>query len=473
MKPMNVRTRMAPSPTGNLHLGTAYATLWPYLFAKSKKGKFILRIEDTDQDRSTDQFAQNIISGLEWLKLKWDEGPFYQMQRLPYYKKAAEQLLEQDKAYYCFCSKEELEQERKIQIQNHLPQIYSGKCRNLDKKTAEEKVKNSSYVIRYKLAPNRGIVKFNDLVHGEISIDSKLLGDMVIMRQNGIPLYNFAVVVDDIDMQISHVIRGEDHISNTPKQILFFESLNVPSPVYAHYPMILNQDRDGKLSKRTGSTALEDYKKDGYLPEVLVNYLALLGWSPKDDQEIFTLEQLIERFNIGQMNKAPSAWNSQKLDWLNGEYIRAMSDEDLTLRLQEFLIDHPGSEKISLVVPLIKERIKKLSDFIPLTSFLFEEVEYDIDIFEQLKISNLKEAMGLLLDNLNSLKTPWTAQEFETTFRNLSQELNISASQMFQLIRVAISGQLVTPPLFESIQILGAEKTVERIKKLISKFESL
>lgn len=464
---------MAPSPTGNLHLGTAYATLWPYIFAKSKKGKFILRIEDTDQDRSSSEFASNIISGLDWLKLKWDEGPFYQMQRLPYYKKAAEQLLAQNRAYHCFCTKEELDQQRKIQIQNQHPQIYSGKCRNLDKKTTEEKLKDNSYVIRYKLPEDRGIVKFNDLVHGEISIDSKLLGDMVIMRQNGIPLYNFAVVVDDLDMQITHVIRGEDHISNTPKQILFFESLNASPPVYAHYPMILNQDRDGKLSKRTGSTALEDYKKEGYLPEVIVNYLALLGWSPKDDQEIFTIEQLIEKFDITHMNKAASAWNSQKLEWLNGEYIRAMSDEQLLERLQEFLIDHPAKEKISSVVPLIKERIKKLSDFVPLTAFLFEEIEYDIDIFEQLKIPNLKEALVLSLDNLNSLKKPWKAEEFESVFRNLSQELNISASQMFQLVRVVISGQLVTPPLFESIQILGEEKTIERINKLIIKFESL
>lgn len=470
----SVRVRMAPSPTGNLHLGTAYATLWPYLFAKKNKGTFLLRIEDTDVERSKKEFEENIIQGLKWLGLDWDEGPYHQMERLDAYKKALDQLIDKERAYYCFCTQEELDTERKRLQLEKKPLIYSGKCRSLSTEEASDKIKKGAqFVVRLKVASDRGVIKFEDILHGEIAVDSRLIGDTVIMRRSGIPLYNFAVVVDDIDMKISHVIRGEDHISNTPKQVLIFEAMDSPLPKFAHYPVILNQDRVGKLSKRAGSTSVDDYKKDGYLSEVLINYLALLGWSPKNDKEIFTKEELITIFDLKDMGKAPAAWNEQKLDWLNGEYIRAMSDEELTIRLQGFLVDHPAKDKISVLVPLIKERIKKLSDFVPLTNFIYDEPEYDLEVFEKLKIKNFVEVLEQIKERLGSMKNPWNSETFEKIFRDLSDELNITAGDMFQLIRVAVSGQLVTPPLFESIQIIGEEIIKKRIENLLKKLKNI
>ncbi len=465
---MEVRTRMAPSPTGNLHLGTAYAALWPYLFAKKNAGVFILRIEDTDSERSTRQFAENIIEGLHWLGLNWDEGPFYQMERLDLYKEKASELVKNGHAYYCFCTQEELEEERKKQAASQ-PQIYSGKCRNLAQAEIEQNLATGKdYVIRFKLPENRGKIKFMDLIHSEIEFDAKLLGDMVIMRKTGIPLYNFAVVVDDLNMKVTHVLRGDDHISNTPRQILLFEALGVKPPEYGHYPMILNQDRSGKLSKRTGSTALSDYRADGYLPEAIINYLALLGWTPPEGQEILSLPESIKLFEVKDMNVGAAAWNQQKLDWLNGEYLRAMSNEELTERLEEFLPDHPAKNKIAEVVPLIKDRIKKLSDFVPLTNFLFMEPEYDKSVFMGIsKKENLKEIMEKISEELTKLQKPWQAETFEKTFREFADEQNLSTTEIFQLIRAGISGQTVTPPLFESIKILGEEETLKRIYRAL------
>ncbi len=464
-----VRVRMAPSPTGNLHLGTAYATLWPFLFSKKNKGTFILRIEDTDRERSTKEFEENIIEGLKWLGLNWDEGPFHQMDRLDLYKEHAQKLIDQDKAYYCFCTKEELDAERKLQTAEHLPQVYSGKCRLLTNEEVKQKMDSGKpYVIRLKVPEERGVVEFDDLIHGKISFESKLIGDTVIMRQSGIPLYNFAVVVDDIDMKISHVIRGDDHVSNTPKQILLFEAFEKSHPNYGHFPVILNQDREGKLSKRTGSASVDSYKHEGYLADAIINYLAFLGWSPPEGKEILSKEEIIELFDIKDMNKAPAAWNQGKLDWLNGEYIRRMSDEKLTEVMVDYLVDHPAKDKIGPLVPLTKERIKKLSDFIPLTDFIFNEPEYEMESFEKLKIQDTKMVLEKVLEGLESMQKPWKSDIFEKTFRDLAEELKIPAGSMFQLIRLVVSGQLVTPPLFESIQIIGEDKVISRVKKVLN-----
>ncbi len=475
---MEVRTRMAPSPTGNLHLGTAYATLWPYLFARGKKGEFVLRIEDTDQERSTAEFEQNILQGLIWLGFEWDDSIYYQMKRLDLYKKAVQKMLAEGKAYYCFCTKQELDEQRRKQIEAKLPQIYSGKCRNLTKDEVTQKLNMPNpYVIRHKLPEDRGVVEFDDLIHGKVSFDSALLGDMVIMRESGIPLYNFAVVVDDADMGITHVIRGDDHVSNTPKQILFFEAIGKKPPLFAHYPVILNQDRVGKLSKRAGSTSVDDYRKDGYLPEAIINFLAILGWAPSNNQEIWSREELIKVFELKDMNKSAGAWNQQKLDWINGEYIRKMDDQKLLTVLIDFLnylsggrlkgTKYEDEEKILKLVPLVRERMKKLSDFIPLTDFIFEKPEYDLEVFSRLKINDLRLKVEKIQENLIQMAKPWKADNFEEVFRSLAEEIGISASDIFQLIRVAVSGQTVTPPLFESIQVLGEEETIVRIKEAI------
>lgn len=372
----DIRTRMAPSPTGNLHIGTAYATMWSYIFARHSDGVFILRFEDTDQERSTKDFEKNIEEGLKWLTFSWDEGPFHQMDRLDIYKKYTDQLLSEGKAYLCFCTKEELEAEKKQQTEEKKPIVYSGKCRDLSKEEMDKYLEDGkSYVVRFKMPENRGVITYEDMIHGTVSTESSLIGDTVIMRANGVPLYNFAVVVDDIEMKITDIIRGDDHISNTPKQVVLYEAFDYPLPKFAHAPVILNQDRDGKLSKRTGSTSVDSFRQDGYLPEAMFNYIALLGWAPKNGEEIFNKDQIIRDFDIKNMHRSAAAWNQDKLDWMNGEYIRAMSDEELSDRLIAFLPDYDDTELIRKLTPLVKERIKKLSDFIPICDWIFSGTE--------------------------------------------------------------------------------------------------
>lgn len=455
-----VRVRMAPSPTGNLHLGTAYTTLFNYLYARKNKGEFILRLEDTDQARSQKEFEENIVDGLQWLGLKWDKGPIRQSERLESYKKAAEKLVAEGKAYYCYCTPEELEAERQAQQTAKKPQVYSGKCRNLTDK------REGASVIRFKMPEDRGMITFNDLLHGEVSFDSSLLGDMVIMRGNGMPLYNFAVVVDDIDMRITHVLRGDDHLSNTPKQIVLFEALDATVPQFAHWPMVLNPDRIGKLSKRQGATSVSDFRKDGYLPEALVNYFALLGWTMPGDREIMSLSEMEELFDLKKMRLSGAAFDTNKLDWLNGEYIRQMDDKELAKRLEEYLVEHPSIKKLNELVPLVKTRIKKLSDFVLLTDFIFNDPEYDMTVFDKVRLEDTKGILESIAKTLEEMPTPWQADKFEQTFRALADELGISASDIFQLVRVAVSGQLVTPPLFESIQLIGEHETIKRAEKV-------
>jgi glutamyl-tRNA synthetase len=468
----SVITRMAPSPTGNLHIGTAYATMWPYVFARHKSGQFILRIEDTDRERSTKEFEENIIEGLEWLSFDWDGDIPHQMDRLDLYQASAQKLLNEGKAYYCFCTKEELDEVRKRQQEEQKPQVYSGKCRSLTQTEVENNLSSAKeYVIRYKLPEDRGVVTFTDLIHGSISTDSSLIGDIVIVRQTGIPLYNFAVVVDDFDMGITHVIRGEDHISNTPKQILLFEALGKNPPQYAHNPVILNQDRSGKLSKRTGSTSLDEFKTDGYLPEVMFNYIASICWTHPEGKEIFSKEELIKLFELKDMHHSPAAWNQEKLDWMNGEYIRQMSDESLSQRLIEFYSGVINDqEKIKKLSPLVKDRIKTLRDFELLTNFMFEQVDFDRDVFSRLKFGNslrTEEVLGKILERLEKLPRPWRIEDFQKSVYDLATELELKPGDLFQSLRMAFSGKAVTPPLFECMVILGEEESLIRIKKAI------
>lgn len=468
-----LRVRMAPSPTGKMHLGTAYTALLNYLFAIKNKGIFILRWEDTDQERSKKEFEEDILESMLWLGLKWSEGPYRQMDRLDSYKKAQISLLQKEGAYYCFCTQEELEKVRKQQSAKGLPLIYSKRCRGLSEEEVEKfKAEGKQFVVRFKMPEDRGMIVWDDLIFREIEFNSKLIGDFVIMRSSGIPIYNFAVVVDDIDMKITHVLRGEDHLSNTPKQIVLFEALGASLPKFAHCPNILNTDRIGKLSKREGATAVSDYRREGYFPEAIINYLALIGWTMPEEREIMNLEEMIEAFDLSKIRKSPAAFDTHKLEWLNGEYIRKTTDEQLTARLQEFLVDYPLKQKIAPVVPLIKERIKKLSDFIPLTDFLFEKAEYDIEVFNRLSIKDLRLKIEKVLEKLEAMEKPWKAEVFEETFRKLAEDLSLSATQMFQLIRVAVSGQTVTPPLFESIQILGDEETIKRTEEALAFFAS-
>lgn len=422
---MTIKVRFAPSPTGNPHIGNIRTALFTYLFARKNKGRFILRIEDTDKVREVEGSSQAIEESLRWLRLDWDGMPILQSKRLDIYHKYAKELLSKGMSY------------------------------------------QQDDAIYFKFT-KQGQTQWVDLVgNKKISFDNKTQEDFVILKSNGFPTYHLASVVDDYLMEITHVTRGEDWISSTPKHLMLYQAFGWEAPQFAHFPNILASDRS-KLSKRHGAIGVMDFKKDGYLPEALVNFLALLGWTPPSGKEVLSLSEMISEFDLKDVNTAPAIFDAQKLDWINGEYIRAVSDEELLKRLQDFLVDHPNKDEIAPVVPLVKERISKLSDFIPLTDFIWEKPEYDIEVFKKVKIDNQKEVLKMIVGKLENLNQPWGSEEFEKTFRSLANDLNVPHKEIFQLIRVAISGQLVTPPLFETIQIIGGEEVCRRVKEVTS-----
>ncbi|MGB7054427.1 MAG: glutamate--tRNA ligase, partial [bacterium] len=382
-----VRVRMAPSPTGFLHVGSAHTALYNWLFARHNKGKFILRVEDTDIARSSEEMVRVILDGLKWLGIGWDEGPYYQSKRFDIYRKYVQQLLDKGMAYYCYCNPGDLEHEKKAAYKRKEDWQYDRRCLHLSEKEREEKEKNKiPKVVRF-LVPD-GAVTYHDVIHKHITREAKDIDDLVIMRSNGVPTYNLACVVDDYEMGITHVIRAVDHITNTPKQILLFRALGFPVPEYAHLPLILGRDKS-KLSKRHGAVSLMEYEKLGYLPEAMFNYLALLGWSPGDDREIMNTEEIIEAFDIERINPSNAVFDEQKLEWVNGQYIYSMDDEILLERLRPFLIgldllNEQGIEQkkdwLVEVCRLIKLRLKKLIDINDVGRYFFvEDFEYEED----------------------------------------------------------------------------------------------
>lgn len=418
---MEVKVRYAPSPTGNPHVGNIRTALFTYLFARHNNGQFLLRIEDTDKKRETPESYSEILDSLRWLGLNWYGEVVIQSKRLNIYREHAVKLVDTGRAY------------------------------------------KKEGAIYFK-TDKRGITPWTDLVgNKDIVFENKTQDDFVLLKSDGYPTYHLASVVDDHLMEITHITRGEDWISSTPKHIMLFQAFGWELPQFAHFPNILATDRS-KLSKRHGAVGVLDFKKDGFLAEALINYLALLGWTPPS-QEILNLEQMIKEFDLKDINTAPSIFDITKLEWMNGEYIRKMSDQNLTNALEEFLVDHPGKGKLKPLIPLVKERIKKLSDFIPLTYFFFERVEYDMEMFHKLRIETLDDTLSKTLEILQNMDKPYQAAKFEEEFRDLAEKLKLSPTQIFQLIRVAISGQLVTPPLFESIKVLGEEETINRVEK--------
>lgn len=430
-----VRARFAPSPTGYWHIGNMRTALYNYLFTRHNQGVFVLRIEDTDRERFVPDAVDYLLDAMKWLGWTFDEGPgvggsfgpYVQSERLELYKKHANELVEKGLAF---------EDEGAIRF-----------------KTIKE-----------------GKTVWRDLMGDkDISFENKTQEDFIILKSDGYPTYNFANVIDDHYMEITHVIRGPEFISSTPKHIMLYKSLGWNPPKFGHAPMVLGTDRS-KLSKRHGAQPILEYRKDGYLPEALLNYLALLGWTPPSGNEILSLDEMIKEFEISDVHTSPAVFDLTKLEWMNGEYIRKMSDANLTKRLQEFLVDHPQPEKIAPLVPLIKERIKKLSDFILLTDFIVEKPEYDMEVFNRIKIDNQKEVLEQISKEMKKLASPWKSDVFENAFRDLAEKMGIKVGDMFQLIRVAVSGQLVTPPLFESIQILGEDETLKRMANVAEKY---
>jgi nondiscriminating glutamyl-tRNA synthetase len=485
----DIRVRIAPSPTGPLHLGTARTALFNYLFARHAGGTFILRLEDTDQARSSEAYERDIIDGLHWLGMEWDEGPgvgdemergsygpYRQMQRLASYTEVADRLLAQDKAYYCYCSPAELEAERKRQEAAHESPRYNGRCARLsveDRMTLEAQGRQP--VVRFRIPAGRKIA-FDDIVRGHVEIDTDDLGgDLVIVRSDGTPLYHFTVAVDDAAMAISHVIRGEDHLSNTPKHILLFEAIGANIPKFGHLPLILNPDRT-KMSKRKTQTAVADYRAQGFIPEAFVNYLAFLGWSTGTEEEVLSLAELVARFELSAVNRAGAVFNRDRLEWLNGQWIRRLSPDDLIDRLRPFLeaelaagrIDRlPVEGELRALLPIIQERLPTLSAVGELVGFLFVEKLRLIST----SYSSPATQAGLLRAARKIIadvgQVAWEADELEPPLRALASELGCKPGELFMAIRIAISGRPVSPPLFDTMVVLGYERTLERLDEAI------
>lgn len=464
--------RFPPSPTGLLHIGTVRTCLFNYLFAKKNNGKIIFRFEDTDKTRSEKRFEENILSGLQNLGLTWDGEPIYQSERTAIYRAHLEKLLASGAAYYCFCTAEELEQERAEQTAKKLPPRYSGKCGNISVEEAEKRIeKGEKAVIRFRVPENREII-FDDLVRGKITINTREISDFVIAKDLDTPLYNFCVVVDDTEMRISHVIRGEDHISNTPKQILIFEALGFPIPQFAHLPLILNSDKS-KLSKRKNQVSVDDFLAEGILPGALLNYLALLGWNPGDTREIFSLDELISEFSLERVQKSGAIFDRDRLLFVNQKYISELSEEDFLTECAKFLPKFSDEKLWKKVCLLSRSRLKLFSELPEVTRFFaVSDADFSppLELFENPK---MKVTAEIALHNLEKLAEFWNAiPEEEWNHDTLKDttipwiaEIGEKNGAVLWPARVSMSGEKFSPSPFEIADAFGKERSLRRIKK--------
>jgi len=481
-----MRVRFAPSPTGFLHVGGARTALFNWLFARRYGGTFILRIEDTDEARSTDESVGAIFESLMWLGIEWDEGPmpggkvlgssgpYYQMERLDIYRKYAEQLVKDGKVYKCYCTPEELDAMRKELMAKKLSPKYSGKCRELSAQEVKDKeTAGMKPVIRLKM-PKEGKTLIDDLVRGPVEFENANLDDYVLIKASGVPTYNFACVVDDHLMEITHVLRGDDHLSNTPKQIQVYKALGFDFiPQFGHLSMILGPD-GSRLSKRHGATSVTEYRDQGYLPETIMNYLALLGWSTQDSQQLFDKDDLVSKFSIDRCAKAPAVFDTQKLLWMNGEYIRKTPVEKLLeMASQIKLIDISGEKKYNLLksaVTLEHEKIKLLTD-IPFKTeyFVKDEITYDEKAVQKaLKTAIAKDVLLNISEKITGLQD-FTHPNLEKICRELAEQKGLKAGQIFHPVRVATSGRAEGPGLFEMLELLGKDTVLKRIKYALEK----
>ena len=482
IKNKNIRVRFAPSPTGYLHIGGARTALFNWLFAKHYGGTFILRIEDTDRARSTHEAVEAIIDGMKWLGLDWDEGPekggeygpYFQTERLNLYREFVEKLLETGAAYYCYCSAEELADRRKKQFADGKPPIYDRKCLNLSETEKKKLGKEGKRpAIRFKM-PDKLIV-VQDLIKGSMEFESKLLSDFVITKSDGIPTYNFAAVIDDILMKISLVMRGDDHISNTPKQIAIYQALGVPLPEFAHIPMIMGPDNT-RLSKRHGATSVMEFQRMGFLPEAVVNYIALLGWSPGTNQEIFPIKDLIKYFTLDKVSNHSAIFDMEKLNWFNNEYLKRLPDEKYVEMLQPFLkdagyIELPLSEEkenwLRKVVSLMKSRVRNLKQFLEFGDYFFvENFTVEEDATKILEQNGVRDILEHLVEILKGIKD-WKEENIESEVREMANQLNLKGKQIIHPTRVSLSGKTVGPGLFLLMEVLGKETNIKRLEKTI------
>lgn len=462
-----VRLRFAPSPTGYLHIGGARTALFNWLLAKKLGGTFILRIEDTDVARSTQESVDAILQGMEWLGLDWDEGPFYQSDNFPLYKEKILQLIAEGKAYKCYCTAEELEAKRESALKSGGKPKYDGKCRNLSAGADDR-----PYVIRFK-APQTGVTAFNDLIKGPISFNNEELDDLIIQRSDGTPTYNFVVVIDDASMEITTVIRGDDHINNTPRQILLYQALGVPVPQFAHVPMILGSDKT-RLSKRHGATSVIAYRDMGLLPEAMINYLVRLGWS-FGDEEIFSRDELIQKFSIEAVGKSAGVFNPEKLLWINAHYIKTGDPKRLADLLLPFLAERGITPEIAQpalvdVVKTLQERSKTMLEMADGALFYYRsELEYD----QEALAKNVKpETTGYLkiLSEALSSADKFDHDGIETVFKGVCTELGIKMGQIGPAVRIALSGGTVSPSIYEVMEVFGKEETCRRLDLATARF---
>ncbi|CAN5645745.1 glutamate--tRNA ligase [soil metagenome] len=506
---MTTRCRIAPSPTGPLHIGTARTALFNYLFARQSGGTFILRLEDTDVARSSLEHERDILDGLHWLGLEWDEGPevaglpargplgpYRQSERTSEYRAAAERLLEEDKAYECFCTPDELAADRAARETSHAaagPEApatprSSHRCAQLGpEERRAHRAAGRQPAIRFRVG--KGAVTVHDIVRGEVTFDTSALGDdLVIVRSDGSPLYHFTVVVDDIAMGISHVIRGEDHLSNTPKHILLFRALGAEPPAFAHLPLILNPDRT-KMSKRKSQTALAEYRAQGFIREALVNHLALMGWSSGSDEEVFSLDELVARFDLARVQPSGAIFDAERLAWLNGQWIRRLPDDERVERALPFLAGAvqaaaargarartPGADDLGALLPMLRERLPRLDAVGEMVDFVFiEDVRVDTDLLVPKRWDAATTADGLsrALEVIEGVgPVSFEADELEPALRALAEQQSWKAGDLFMAVRVAVTGRTATPPLFDTLVAVGPERTAQRLRSAIAMLRS-
>jgi glutamyl-tRNA synthetase len=467
-----MKLRFAPSPTGFLHVGGARTAIFNLLHARRYGGTMLLRIEDTDVERSRQHHAEQIVSSLQWLGVEWDEGPLYQSDRLDRYRERTVELEAGAKAYRCYCTVEELDAERSAAEHAGKAYRYSGKCRTLAEAGALQP-DDVPHVTRFKVNP--GDVRFHDLIRGDVHFETELIDDFVLLRSDGYPTYHLSVVVDDIDMAITHVARGDDHLSNTPKHILLFQAFGAPVPQFAHLPLILGSDKK-RLSKRTGATSAEEYRDMGIVPDALFNFLTLLGWSPGGDRELFTPAESAALFDLHDVNKAPAVFDVEKLLWMNGQYLMRMQPEEIYPHLVPFLTHREPVREILALVELFQKRARTLREMAEQMEFYFaadDAVAYDDDaVKKHIKGDDLAQRMKELRDALAATE-PFDVAATEQSLRALAESRGVGAGKLIHPLRVALTGKLASPPIFDVAAVLGKARTVRRLERMIERLPEL
>lgn len=474
-----VRTRMAPSPTGEMHVGSLATLLKNYAYAKKHGGQFILRIEDTDKEREVAGGVQAIQDIIRRYGLDWDEGPgkdglygpYIQSERLAIYQQQVQTLIDKGEAYYCFCSKERLAEVKEKQMAAKQAPRYDRHCRQLSAEEAAAKVAaGESYVIRLKVPENQEIT-FTDLLRGEIAFNSNLIDDQVLLKSDGYPTYHLAVVIDDHLMKITHIMRGEEWISSTPKHVLLYQAFGWPKPVFAHIPVFLNPDGKGKMSKRKGMVSAASFLDRGYLPEAMLNFFMILGWAKKDQEEVISLKEYIQEFEPSDLSSNSVAFDLVKLNWLNGVYIRKLSLEELAKRIEPFVAAEFPKQKLAAVLPLIHERLVTLADFNELTKFFYLPISYPVELLlkkaDQALVKTQLQAVLAAFANLPA----WNTAELEQSIRFLQEKNDWHRGQFFMMLRIAATGEKATPPLFETMEVLGRELLLARLKQALDQLE--